>query len=298
MTDVTSDTMTFVAEDGWELTGDLFRGRDPRIAVMITAGTGFPRRFYRHIAADLAARGAVVLTFDYRGIGDSGSENLATSGIEYPDWGRFDMAAALEVLAEAAPGLPLTHLGHSVGGQFTGFMPNADKIARNALVCVGSGYWGVHKPLQWPLEMYFWWLLGSFSLWRWGYFKPLGLSWEPLPEGVFRLWRRWSSRRSYLLLELAEGRWPHQFDTLSVPMASWVFSDDGIATKQAARDVLSWYPAAPATLIDRRPADYGQRSIGHAGAFRRGLEPLWDELWGWLVDGHLTENQQKIDRET
>ncbi|MFM8239754.1 MAG: hypothetical protein ACKOAW_05500 [Actinomycetota bacterium] len=31
-------------------------------------------------------------------------------------------------------------------------------------------------------------------------------------------------------------------------------------------------------MRDLRPAELGQSSIGHMGYFRRGSEPLWDEL--------------------
>ena len=293
---VAAEQVAFAAPDGWKLVGDLFRGNDPKVAILISAGTGFPRRFYRHVAAWTAEQGAVVLTYDYRGIGDSGSENLATSGIEYPDWGRFDMAAALDVLNKAAPGLPVAHVGHSVGGQFVGFMPNHDRIERNAFVCVGTGYWGLHKPMFWPLELYFWWVMGSVSLQRQGYFKPQGLKWEAIPPEVFRTWRRWSSRRRYLLPDLEEGCWPHQFDKVTTPICSWVFSDDHIATDRASRDVLSWFSAAPASVVHRRPADYGLRGIGHSSAFSRGREAIWQELWEWAAEGKMPKDQQPVGK--
>ena len=108
---MTPEKITFIAEDDWPLAGDVFRGPDPKVAILISAGTGFPRRFYRHVAAWLAERGAVVLTFDYRGIGDSRITDLASGDIQYADWGRRDQAAAVDALAAAAPGLPITHIG-------------------------------------------------------------------------------------------------------------------------------------------------------------------------------------------
>lgn len=292
----TVEQISFMASDGWTLTGDLYRGAHPKVAILMSAGTGFPRRAYRHAAAWLAEQGAVVLTYDYRGIGDSGSDNLVASGIEYPDWGRFDMAAAVEALGAAAPGLPITHIGHSVGGQFVGFMPNHDRIERNAFVCVGSGYWRLHKPIYWPLELYFWWIMGSFSLLRWGYFKPMGLKWEPLPPEVFRAWRRWSSRRAYHLPELEEGRWPHQFDEVRAPICSWVFSDDYIATDRASRDVLGWFSAAPSSVVHRKPADYALSSIGHSSAFSRGREAIWQELWDWVAEGVKPKGHKAVSQ--
>lgn len=93
MSDITPEQLCFQAEDGWALIGDLCRGPSPRAAILISAGTGVPRRFYHHAATHLATRGAVVMTCDFRGIGESGSDDLANAGIDYPDWGQLDVPA-------------------------------------------------------------------------------------------------------------------------------------------------------------------------------------------------------------
>lgn len=163
---VLTKTIRITASDGWELAADIHSSAEPTVAILISAGTGFPRQFYNSIATYLAARGAIVLTYDYRGIGGSAGDDLAASGIEYSDWGRFDAAAALDALEGAAPGLPLTHLCHSVGGHFIGLMANQSKITRHAFVSVGTGFFGGHHLRNIPSELYFWWGLGSYSLFR------------------------------------------------------------------------------------------------------------------------------------
>jgi predicted alpha/beta hydrolase len=50
--------------------------------------------------------------------------------------------------------------------------------------------------------------------------------------------------------------------------------------------LLQVYPNAPREIVVRTPADYGVTRIGHEGAFRKGLEPLWDEVFDWLVEPH------------
>lgn len=289
---VSVDTVRFAASDGWLLEGEVFRGPEPQIAVMISAGTGFPRRFYRHAASYLAARGAVVLTYDYRGIGGSAAGNLKHSGIDYPDWGRFDMPAALETLAATGPGLPLTHLAHSVGGHFLGLMPNHARIARHAFASVGTGYFGGHHLRNLPLEFYFWWGMGSYSLLRHGYVKPVG-GWqgEPLPPRLFRTWRRWSHRRAYFRSDLGTRIAPHAYHEVASPIRSWIFPDDPIATPRSARDLLDCYPNAPNEIVHRRPAEAGVRRIGHEGAFRPGREALWAEWWQWLSGAAAAEAQ-------
>lgn len=290
---VTAEDVTFETEDGWTLAGTVYRGDAPKMAVMISAGTGFPRRFYRHAAAWFAARGAVVLTFDFRGIGDSAVEDLANSGIDYPHWGQFDMTAALERLEEAAPGLPLMSLGHSIGGQFVGFMKNGDKLARNAFVSVGSGHWGVHFKHRIPLELFFWWGYGALELARFGYIRGGGL-WggEALPPGVFKTWRRWSGRRAYLLPDLAAGLYEHRFDQPQGPICAWVLSDDGIATETACSDTLSHYQKAEKHLVVRTPTQLGAKKVDHEGAFRKGREALWSEIWDWFEAGAVPEGAQ------
>ena len=131
---------------------------------------------------------------------------------------------------------------------------------------------------------------------RWGYFKPLGLKWEALPPEVFRAWRRWSSRRAYHLPELEEGRWPHQFDKVRAPVCSWVFSDDYIATDRASRDVLGWFSAAPSSVVHRKPADYALSNIGHASAFSRGREAIWQELWDWVGEGVQPKGHKAVSQ--
>lgn len=284
-----SEPISFVASDGVTLQGDLIRCNTPNLAVLISAGTGFPRQFYHAIAQYMAERGAIVLTYDYRGIAGSCHGDLAQSEIEYADWGRYDMVAAVEHLSQAAPGLRITHLAHSVGGHFIGVMSNHEAIDRHAFISVGTGFIGGHQPKNWPLELYFWWGLGSYSLLRWGYIKPIG-GWqgEALPPRVFKTWRRWSQSRRYFQVDYEGLLKPQHYADVTAPIRSWVFSDDPIATPRAAQDLLDCYPNAAKSLQIRTPTDIGVRRIGHEGAFRPGREPLWAECWDWLSQDRAT----------
>ncbi|MEO1612449.1 MAG: alpha/beta hydrolase [Pseudomonadota bacterium] len=281
---MTPEAITFEAGDGWPLEGDLYRGKDPKMALLISGGTGFPRRFYRHVAAWLAAEGAVVLTFDYRGIGGSAHGDPARRDIEYRDWGRYDQVAAVEALEAAAPGLPINHIAHSVGGHFIGLMPNHAKIRRHAFVAVGSGHWRRHKPHYIPTAMYFWWVLGAWSLMRHGYVKPGG-GWggEALPHVVFTTWRRWAHRRDYLAGDIASVFGAHHYEDVRAPIRTWLFSDDPIATERAAPGILDNYPNARKDFERIAPSDVGLRRIGHEGAFRPGREAIWRRWFDWLT---------------
>lgn len=277
-------SLTPTSRDGYPLAARLFRATNARAAVMISSGTGFPKGFYDRFARHLAGRGLTALTFDYRGIAGSRPDDLATMQMDYPDWGRLDMSAALDALADQAPGLPLVHVGHSVGGHFVGFMDNQDRIVRHAFVSVGTGYWGLHHRSYNPLELFFWFGFGPLSLARHGYIKGGGLwAGTDLPRGVFETWKRWCLKRDYFLGELDGPLRPHAFDQVTAPIHSWIFTDDPIATPRTARDLLTAYPNAPATITLTTPADFGVRRIGHEGAFRKGMEPLWDAIADHLL---------------
>ena len=57
------------------------------------------------------------------------------------------------------------------------------------------------------------------------------------------------------------------------------------ATPNTARDLLTVYPNAPSGISVHAPDDFGARRIGHEGAFRKGMEPLWDRIFHWLDNG-------------
>lgn len=279
---VRSDDICLATPDGARLAATLLRPAAPRLAVLISAATGYPRRFYAPFAAWLAGQGTMVLTYDYRGVGGSSVPDLARSGIDIPDWGR-DLSAAAAYLAAAAPGLPLAHVGHSVGGHLPGLAENHALISRHAFLAVGSGYWGHHAPRYWPMELYFWWGLGSWSLLRHGHLKTGG-GWagEPLPPRAFRTWRRWSMRPGYLGPDLGTRLAPQWFAQVRAPIRFWSFADDPIATPRATETIRALYASAPGTVTTARAADYGLTRLGHDGAFRPGREAVWTEIRDWL----------------
>lgn len=278
-----SKNTTIKASDDFLLSATLHSASDPKVAILISAGTGFPKEFYYPVAQYLAGKGALVLTYDYRGIAASRSGELVKSDIDIPDWGKLDLAAAIDALEKQAKGLPITHLAHSVGGHLIGFPENHRKVKRHAFVSVGVGYWGHHHKSYWPLEFFFWWPFGQYNLLRYGYIKSGGL-WkgESLPPQIFRTWRRWSMNSTYFKPELADRLKPHHFGDVDSPIRSWLFPDDPIATEKASQAVLDCLPGAPAEIVWRKPSQIGVGRIGHDGAFRKGREKLWDEWWEWL----------------
>ncbi len=282
--DVIEREFSFPALDGYQLSGLWIAANNPTTAVLVQAGTGFPKEFYRRFARYGAQRGAACLLYDYRGIGGSAPESLAGMQMDYTDWGRLDLPAAIDALLQEYQGLPTGHVGHSVGGHFLGFAPNQNLLQRHAFVCVGSGYWADHFWANRPLELFFWLGYGPLCLAAKGYI-PGGGPWAgaALPKGVFTTWRRWCLKHDYFLSELEGELRPHSFAEVVAPIRSFIFADDPIANARTAPDMLHAYPNAPSEIVIRAPAGYGLRRIGHGGAFRKASAALWPEIWDWVL---------------
>lgn len=86
--------------------------------------------------------------------------------------------------------------------------------------------------------------------------------------------------------ELAQGRLdPQNYEQVRSPIVSWIFKDDPIATPASGKALLKVYPKAPHQIHVRKASDFGANRIGHDGAFRNGMEPLWREILDWLAEG-------------
>lgn len=279
---IREDEIRFDARDGYSLSGRIIAPEQPRAAVLISSGTGFPKGFYRRIALAGAERGYACLLYDYRGIAGSAPARMRGYTANIVDWGRLDFPAALDRAEALAPGKPLFTLGHSVGGHLVGLADNAAKARAHAFICVGSGHWGRHLAYYRPQVLFFWFAYGPACLALKGYIPPGGM-WggTALPRDVFLQWRRWASRPGYLGDDF-DAIGEHGFGAIEAPIRSYQFTDDPIATTGAAQDILDLYSAAPTEIVTLAPEDIGAGRVGHSGAFRRGAEGLWPMPFDWF----------------
>lgn len=254
--------------------------------MVIASAMGVPRRIYRHLAAGLAGRGLEVLTFDYRGTGGSGRPRRGFRAA-LDDWARLDVAAALRRSAERAAGRPVFYLGHSVGGQLLGLVPDDARrsVAAAVLVAAQSGHWRHWDPWRRPWMLLNWYVLVPGLSHLFGRL-PMRLvaGGEDVPQGVGLQWARWGRRRGYVLTSaLAEGG--AAFARLRVPLRSYALEDDRtFAPLPAVAELLRCYSgASPGELRVVRPADLGVARIGHFGWLKPAFErTLWDEIAVWL----------------
>src|SRR5262249_33162279 len=123
---LTGRTVQVAATDGVRLTATVWDPSAPSSrTVVIASATGVKRRYYAPFASWLAKQGFSVVTFDYRGIGDSRS-NDATPTMH--DWGERDLAGVLAWTASELGAGRASILGHSVGGQLIGLLPDLSRL--------------------------------------------------------------------------------------------------------------------------------------------------------------------------
>jgi predicted alpha/beta hydrolase len=279
----------FHAADGFELSGTFYASRGPaKAALLIVPAMGVSQRYYGEFAGWLSEQGFPVFTFDYRGMGASRPPQLKKSlkglDADVVTWAELDTAAALDHLdAQVGPHTPIHWLGHSLGGQIFGLVPNRERISRMVTVGTGSGYWLQNSP---QLRRYVWWLwyfVTPVALKVFGYFpgrtlKKVG----DLPHGVMAQWRRWCLHRDYMMGE-GGASWRERYAAIRTPILSLSFTDDEFMSAQNTASLHGFYANAPREMRRIAPADIGVRRIGHFGFFRQQFaEKLWAQVPHWL----------------
>jgi predicted alpha/beta hydrolase len=272
-------SLTLVTEDGFPLAATRWRAlAEMRGVVVIAPATGMRRRFYAAFAKYLATNGFEVLTWDWRGLGDSRHEvGWRDRRLTMRAWGERDLAAAIAWADRRSLGAPVLLVGHSFGGAALGLAPNALRVERAVLVASQHGWCGHWpRPMRWGLRA-LWHVAMPATALALGAFPSsrVGLG-EDLPVGVAREWARWCRRRQHL------GSW-RGHAAYDRPLLAYSFAGDQFAPVPAVEGLLAEFRQA--VLRHRHiplPAD-GTPSLGHFGFFREGAAPdLWAETAAFL----------------
>lgn len=275
--------LTIPTQDNFQLAGTVYDAeRSSKKVVIINTGTGILRRYYNAFSQHLCENGFTVVTYDYRGIGESRPKSLRGFAVTMREWGQKDIASMIDWSRQKFQPTKLFMVGHSAGGQLIGFAANKHHIDAMILVAAQSGYWG-----HWPLPQ----CLGYAALWYfmpllaniWGYLpsKYLGLG-EDLPRGVACEWAKWCRHPQYLFgheetLDLSN------YATLTAPVLAYSFADDSYAPKRAVEALLQNYPQARIVHKHISPAAVNVKALGHFGFFRKTVQhTLWRETVEWL----------------
>jgi predicted alpha/beta hydrolase len=291
--DVFIDDISLPAADGYSLGASLFLPRGAkRHAVLINSATAVPRKVYRGFAGYLAHRGCAVLTYDYRGIGDSRQKSLvgynqfkSLKGFKasMADWAALDITAAVAWMRERYKAMPLTYVGHSFGGQAMGLLANNTEVSRALLIAAQAGYW---KLMATPERYRVYTMLNFIGLPLTrvlGYAPGWGGVGMDLPKGVFEQWTRWVMSPRYLLDDGTLGASLGNFGNYKGALRALCMTDDPWATRPAVELLCSGFTSTKPDIVSITPADAGVGKIGHLGFFRpEHRDTLWRGAAEWL----------------
>ena len=186
-----------------------------------------------------------------------------------------DTASALEHLVDEAPDVPVTWVGHSLGGQALPFARH-DLVDRALLIAAGSGYWRHNQPAIRFGVPFFFRVVVPLAIRASGYYpgRRLGLLGD-VPPNVMRQWARWCLHPDYFAdVSDLDGR----VAELELPITALSFTDDELLSAGSHRALEELYAAAPVEAHRLAPADLDVERIGHHGFFRGGMEPSWERV--------------------
>src|SRR5476651_550233 len=291
---VTSAPFKEPACDGFTLGGFTWRHIRTDIerpVVIINAATSVRCRHYSRFANYLFTSGFNVITYDYRGIGESRPASLKGLDASWSDWGALDFEAMLKRAQREFPGQPIDVVGHSFGGCAAGLGASGHLIRHLVTVGAQFAYWRDYAPAHRWRMFGKWHLVMPLMTMICGYFPGKRLGWlEDTPAGVVRDWStptaRYEQRPSGRVIHAKHGRLP--FANVTAKTLAISLSDDPYGTIPAIERLLGYFTGSTTTHLRIAPKDIGEEEVGHFAFFRSPYQAtLWPIALSWLQNGEL-----------
>jgi predicted alpha/beta hydrolase len=276
------ESFTLTTPDGYPLAATLYPGGAR--GIVIGGAMAVARKFYAALARYLQAQGYTVLTFDYRGIGDSFPVGGTLRGFQadVTTWALQDLESALRHM-KSHPGVESLHLiGHSLGGQILGMTETAPEIKSAVTLSSQSGYWrlqGGREPLKVLFHMYvtFPILTRLVGYMPWSKFAKA----RDVPKGAALQWSSWCRHPAYLF---GDSSLPlHRYANVKADILAMSIEDDDWGSRRSVDEMMSHYPNTTRRHLE--PREFGRKAIGHFSFFKAGNEDMWALIPEWLERG-------------
>lgn len=271
-------------KDGIKLKGVLLIPEEPKAVIQFNCGTGTKKEIYLSFLMYLAESGYLCCLWDYRGSGNSSSENLENCDFTFSDYGTKDMPAIKKYLSEAFPNLPFLIIAHSAGGQQIGFMENLDNIKGVINFAVSSGYYS-NMPFSYRMKAYFYfYVFAPISVWLTGFVKAkqFGIM-ENLPKNVVYEWRAWLEKEAYFFDDKFYGKTVPEghFKDFKFPIHTYWTVDDTISNEKNTQAYWKHVKSSkPISFTKLEPKDFCLKKIDHFGFFKKNMK---DKLWQDII---------------
>jgi len=283
---VNQNEVSIKTSDGVTISAVIFTPATERpVGVAIVAnGVGLIQERYSEYASYLASIGWTVLTFDYRGIGQSSLPEDLQSSSRLRDWGQYDLAACIDWASVQLSAKRIILVAHSVGGQIFAFAPNHSKVDSMVAICAQKGYWKFWDGIRKFKLLGLWYLL-PILVKLYGYLplRILGKG-ADIPAGIALEWGRWGRNKAFVD-EHGQSLNP-EFAKVSCKILAISFSDDKFyAPLRAVEALNAVYTNAKHSHWHLTPKKLGTERLGHFGFFRNKtyIHALWKDVDSWLA---------------
>ncbi|MCX2742981.1 alpha/beta fold hydrolase [Mangrovivirga sp. M17] len=267
-----------VFDDGLKI--KIFNGRENfKSCLLFAPANAVPMVFYQPLAEWIAKNNNIkVVMLDYLGVGESTPTHPKKIVRSASAWARKDIKNVIDYISEELEVETINYLGHSIGGQLVGLIPNVNKIDKIILVASQSAYFGFWKGFSKLKMMANWYVLIPLMVKLYGYLPGKFSSMEDLPPDAALEWARWARSENYFM--------DHQnevyFNEITSSVVSISFSDDNYAPLDSVEWLAKRFENATVERIHYRPEDLKKDKIGHFGLFKKKNKDLWP-----IISGHL-----------
>ena len=247
-----------------------------RKLLVINSATGVRQQVYFSFAKYLAEQGFTVITYDYRGIGESKPRKMKGFEASMRIWGTNDFKTVTTFIKENYPDYTKFCLGHSVGALILGMNEDSVIFKKFIFVATQDAYIG---HLSWrvavtaalgfgiavPVTVI---LKGYFPAHRFG----LG---ESLPKGSAYDWRtlilnKKSTSRLYEKIEK-----DHSKDLNQEAFIIHAEDDTWVTMKGMESLMNNSYPNMKKTYQEIKVSESPKKQVGHINFFRSYNRSLW-----------------------
>lgn len=282
---------TIRTNDGTEICLDRYSPQSASEKVIIIApGLGFTQDHYDQFARFLCEHGYMVITFDYRGAGNSGPQNLNGFAASLHQWAVQDMNAVVLYVKQHYPMQEIIFMGHGVGGEIIGLAPASQYI--NKIVLISSALSCARLfPLRDKVRIAGLRVLSKATGRLLRYFPGRKLNvYDDLPAGVMHEWIHWFENSNGLFDIYPD----NNYRKLTVPVLAFSFSGDWHCPPRAVKELLSRLPNAIINWYHLKPGQLGMNKIVDDDFFRAGMRNIiWQTLLRWMNHDNSLSTAEK-----
>ncbi len=244
--------------------------------LLINSATGVKQQVYFSFAKYFAEKGFTVITYDYRGIGESKPENIKNFNASMRIWGTEDFKTLTTYIKVNFPNHQKFCLGHSVGALILGMNEDSKIFNKFIFVATQDAYIGNLTVKVAITALFGFGIALPLTTKLFGYFPAnwFGLG-ESLPKGVAFDWRTLilHKKSTNRLFEKIDNDYSENLNQKTFIIHA---EDDSWVTKKGMESLMNKaYPNLKPTYREIKISESEKNEIGHINFFRSFNGNLW-----------------------